>query len=229
MNNNVIILGTDCYARMILTDLEFKPSKKNGELTMVFDLIQCSYKNCIKYLNTKFKYFFDNLEIKQSIHDTMHFEFKCIENGYGTRFVHESYTLNSEFTSNKELSYETTNSNFINFHANNFEALEKRFTERIENLYKCITCSNIFVCMYYGDFNTDIIAELVNCIENNFGIQNPKLYVINIHFDENILPLKKLHNNTIHLSIGLRDGLWNNTMYNRVKNMIQKDHSFFLK
>lgn len=83
LNNHdykIYSLGTNCYARIVSTVWGLKPRKKEGELSLPFDLSLHSLPIIVKILNNGFADYFDDLS----------YNGKCwINEKYNIRFVHD--------------------------------------------------------------------------------------------------------------------------------------------
>lgn len=74
-------LGTNCYARVMTTAWGLKPRKKQGEVTLPFDISIHPLTSILKILNNSFQDYFDDIS----------FDGKCWMNQkYGIRFVHDN-------------------------------------------------------------------------------------------------------------------------------------------
>lgn len=74
-------LGTNCYARVVTTAWGLKPRKKQGELTLPFDISVHPLPSILKILNNKFQDYFDDI----------FFDGNCWVNPkYNLKFVHDS-------------------------------------------------------------------------------------------------------------------------------------------
>ena len=68
-NFHIVSLGSDCLPRVLTTAVKLKPRKIYGEKTLPFDLCR-SYdlKKIIKFIETDFKTYFDNLTISEELY-----------------------------------------------------------------------------------------------------------------------------------------------------------------
>ncbi len=81
--NWLIPLGTFCYTRYVLTDLNLKPRKKDGELSFPFDLCVSDLASIAALLKNDFKDFFDDISLLDS--DAL----SWINTKYNIKFIHE--------------------------------------------------------------------------------------------------------------------------------------------
>lgn len=74
-------LGTNCYARVMTTVWGLKPRKKQGEITLPFDISVHPLTSILKILNNKFQDYFDDIS----------FNGKCwVNTKYNLKFIHDN-------------------------------------------------------------------------------------------------------------------------------------------
>ena len=79
----LIPLGTFCYTRFVLTKLNLKPRKKDGELSFPFDLCVSSLESIAALLENGFKDFFDDISLLDST------ALSWINTKYNLQFIHD--------------------------------------------------------------------------------------------------------------------------------------------
>ncbi len=124
--NHIISLGRNCLPRTVLTHAGYKPRKRDGELSLPFDLSIHSYESVCKLLDNDFQ-------------DYVNPDYICIDKN---KIIHTKYTK-VEFTHESIEDY-------LDFYTqNNFEELILRYQKRIQNFYTYIADNDIlFVCNF---------------------------------------------------------------------------------
>ena len=90
-NFKILPMGTYCLPRVITTIAKLKPTKKQGEKSLPFDLSFFNdFSKIIKLIDTKFEAFYNNLEYDEHK--------KCWENkDFSAIFVHDGNLSKEEF------------------------------------------------------------------------------------------------------------------------------------
>lgn len=193
---NYICLGEDCLPRSLLTFANIKQTKKNGELTLPFDLMISDIKSIESIVKSNFVDFFTNLKsepINYFVNDG-----NFIQNDYTNLiFNHESestcrgYSLEEDF-----------------YTKDNFQEFKIRYKSRIENIKTVLNNekSNCFVIHLVHISSYDYINTFVQFLYNFFG-NDIKIIVI---FSEKTKSIEKLSDDRITYFSYSFDGLWNN-------------------
>lgn len=135
--NTIIPLGVSCFQRAALTRHHVKASKDQGELSFPFDLVAMSLNGVFLSLSNKFKNFFDEIAFDENL-------------GY-----FHNRKLGVDFHHDKDIA------------ANKKEALVKRYSQRIANLYSLIA-SGKKLCYVLNTTNDlsdlDLLAQIRSLI-----------------------------------------------------------------
>lgn len=139
----VISLGVDCLPRAMCVKFGFKPNKKNGGLTMPFDLAWHDYSQICKIIETDF---YDYLNPS---HLYLNKDAYIQHRIFGTLFNHESDSMDKS----------------ISFMRNDWENFVTRYQTRIKNFYDTISSNDSLVfVLHYNKYP----VELVNVIKNKW-------------------------------------------------------------
>lgn len=226
----IVSLGYDCCMRTILTKLKYKPSKKEGELSMPFDLTIHPYETMCEYLQTDFKDYFEDITWKSHYCEIRKKEVKNMVNGKGVFFVHESHFQNQEFTPAFDSDAWSAKQVDVDFHGNNKALLKQRYFQRIANLYKILGGPDEVVFALSTHIDIDVTI-LNNIIKERFPELRFKIYCLRIYAKEEKHQAfnKFVLNNMIINSVKLpTDGFWNTNDDNRntVEAVLKDDLKF---
>lgn len=226
----IVCLGYDCCMRTILTKLQYKPSKKEGELSMPFDLTIHPYEAMCEYLQTDFTDYFEDITWKSHYCEIRKKDVKNMINGKGVYFVHESHLQNEEQTPAFDSDAWTTKHDDTDFNANNRVLLKHRYFQRMANFYNVVGHANEVVFVLSSHFDIDVTI-LNNIIKEKFPALHFKIYCLRIYHNfEKHLPFNKfILNNMIINSVKLpTDGFWNTNDENRltIERVLKEDLRF---
>lgn len=228
----IVCLGYDCCMRTILTKLKYKPSKKEGELTMPFDLTIHSYNSVCDYLKTDFNDYFKNIRWDSHYCDIRKKEVKNMINDKGVFFVHESHLQNQEQTPVFESDAWSAKQTDTDFDDNNRVHLKQRYFQRMANFYEVIGKSTeiLFVLSTHVDIDVTIIN---NIIKEKFPKLAFKIYCLRIYnTSENVQPFRKfiLNNMIVNCCKLPTDGFWNTNDHNRdaIEAVLKEDLRVFV-
>lgn len=226
----IVSLGYDCCMRTILTKLKYKPSKKEGELSMPFDLTIHPYETMCEFIQTDFRDYFEDITWKSHYCEIRKKEVKNMVNGKGVFFVHESHLQNQESTPAFDSDAWSAKPIDVDFHGNNKAMLKQRYFQRIANFYKILgdTDEVVFVLSSHIDIDVTILN---NIIKEKFPDLHFKIYCLRIYAKEEKHQAfnKFVLNNMIINSIKLpTDGFWNTNDMNRdaVESILKEDLRF---
>lgn len=228
--SKIVSLGFDCCMRTILTKLKYKPSKKEGELSMPFDLTIHPYETMCEYLQTDFRDYFEDISWKSHFCEIRKKDVKNMINGKGVFFVHESHLQNQELTPVFDSDAWSSKQIDVDFYRNNKALLKHRYFQRIANLYEVLGGTDEVVFVLSSQIDIDVTI-LNNIIKEKFPDLHFKIYCLRIYAnDEKHHPFNKfVLNNMIINSIKLpTDGFWNTNDINRdaVENILKDDLRF---
>jgi hypothetical protein len=214
----IICLGYDCCMRTLLTKLKYKPSKKEGELSMPFDLTIHSYEAMCYYLEHDFSNYFENIVWQTHYCDIRKKDVKNMVNHKGVFFVHESHYQNTEDTPSFNSDTWTSGSSDVDFHENNMMMLKQRYFQRIANFYNVLSSKEeiLFVLSTHIDIDVTILEKI---IRDQYPELSFKIYCLRIYnTTESQEPFNKcIIDNMIINSCKLSgDGFWNTSDENRL-------------
>lgn len=94
--NTYCSLGINCFTRTTLTKWKLKPTKKEGELSLPFDLCVCPINSVFNILNNNFVDYFDNIYFDTKLNLFKNSKYKIIYN-HDTD-IHEVSKLKERYT-----------------------------------------------------------------------------------------------------------------------------------
>lgn len=187
----IISLGTNCLPRTVLTRGNVKPSKNDGELSCPFDLVSHPIENIVRYLETNFNDYFDDLFFKIRKRNFFDFRKKGLwQKMDGTKFFHDKDCKSCDK-----------------------EKLILRIKNRIKNFYKIIESDTPILFVLYIKEKSEYINEIFNTLQKLCSHKHFELAIIDFN---NSVDLKK--NNSFYLlklpkPIKTFNTDWNTTKY----------------
>jgi len=226
----IVCLGYDCCMRTILTKCGYKPSKKNGELSMPFDLTIHPYESVCAYLKNDFSNYFDGITWKYHYCPIREKNVQIMVNEKDVYFVHESHIQNKEQTPTFESDVWTVDPHEVDFNANNKILLKHRYFQRIANFYNIISSGEpiLFTISTHVDID---ITHLNIILKEKFPNLDFQIYCLRIYSaNEEHLTFKKIciDNMTISSCKLTQEGFWNSHEQNTsiVENVLKEDLKF---
>lgn len=201
---SILPMGRDCCSRRLLTELGYQKTKKEGELTCVFDLCVTPYLTVIELLKTNFNdyhsYFLEN---------------DNIYNKKGVFFLHESEFDHKGYAHIYDSKVPEYVKNITNFTDNNFQELKTRYERRIQNFNEKLSHKQKIFIYCDNENNNPMLLYQEICKKSThddfiflyFHISN-KVYMSNFN-----------HNEMYYINIEIEEQRWNTTeeIWNDVK------------
>jgi len=171
--NHIISLGSDCLPRVAATRHSLKKTKKDGELSLPFDLSVTSFDNMLQLISNDFSQFTNpDQYCMEKIGDVEVISHKIYK---GTYFNHESPFM----------------SGAINFCENNWSLLKARYDVRVANFRKYVADNDILFILHVKEDND--IQLLCSAIKGRYPELRFEILVIHLYECINVINYDQPH------------------------------------